>query len=188
MFSRLAIVVALSLALASGALAQRTPVPTTHPRTQLNFSPTLGGAEFDSASSYPVGRDTVYSYRYSVNRMLISVDVYDGGRRVASGSDNPTVQSQFAEVLQETDRALKTSGYGHASRPSVSSVCTYGSLSFRCIIYSATAPSGRLFSKVLLTGYRDHFLKIKIDWSQGNNQTVADADKALQAFIAALIR
>jgi hypothetical protein len=187
MFSRLLVALAL-LFVGGGAVAQRTPVPTTHPQTQLNFAPTLGGAQFDGASSYPIGRSTVYNYRYSLNKMLISVEVYDGGRRVAAGSDNPTVQSHFTEVLQETDKALKTSGYGSAARPSVPSVCTYGSLSFRCIVYSASAPTGRLFSKVLLTGYRDHFLKIKIDWSQGAGQAVADADKTLQGFIAALVR
>jgi hypothetical protein len=69
----------------------------------------------------------------------------------------------------------------------VPSSCVYGSLTFRCIVYSARAPEGRRSSKLLLTGYRDYFLKIRIDWFQGSGRTEADADKALQSFIPALV-
>jgi hypothetical protein len=188
MFRRTVLVLAPLLAVAGGALAQRPPPPTTHPETRLNFAPNVGGAQFERASSYPIGRETAYSYHYSASRMLITVDVYSGGRRVGPGADSPAVMSQFTEMLQETDRTLRTSGYGNVERPSVPSTCTYGSLSFRCIVYSASASGGRLFSKLLLTGFRDFFVKIKIDWSQGNGQTVSDADKTLQGFIPALMR
>ena len=46
----------------------------------------------------------------------------------------------------------------------------------------------RVYSKLLLTGYQLHFIKIRIDWGQSGNlqQTSAEADAALQAFIPAL--
>ncbi len=40
----------------------------------------------------------------------------------------------------------------------------------------------------MMTGYHDHFLKVRIDWAQSLNQTSADADRALRAFIPALVR
>ena len=41
---------------------------------------------------------------------------------------------------------------------------------------------------LLLTGFRDNFVKIRVDWSQAHQQTAADADAALQAFVPALMR
>ena len=38
----------------------------------------------------------------------------------------------------------------------------------------------------MLTGFRDHFISIRIDWSQAR-QTATDADAALQAFVPALL-
>ena len=43
----------------------------------------------------------------------------------------------------------------------------------------------RVYSKLLLTGFREHYVKIRIDWGQALQQ--ADADAALQAFIPALM-
>ena len=47
--------------------------------------------------------------------------------------------------------------------------------------------TGRVYGKLLLTGYRDNFVKIVAEWSQADSSTVADADKALGAFIPALM-
>ena len=47
---------------------------------------------------------------------------------------------------------------------------------------------GRLFSKMMLTGYHDYFVKIRVDWSQADGRTVGDADTILQAFVPALMR
>jgi hypothetical protein len=182
----LAAVFALCLA-ASAALAQ-APAPSVHPGTKLTLGQSAGPAQFDRSQSYPLGRETAYSYHYTVGQMLITVYVYNTGKRVQAGSDNPAVQGHFTEELQGLDRFLKSSGYTSVNRPTVASVCTYGSISFRCLTYSAAGQSGRLFSKLLLTGYRDHFVKIRIDWAQAGGQTVADADQALQGFIPALMR
>ena len=47
--------------------------------------------------------------------------------------------------------------------------------------------NGRIYGKLLLTGYHDNFVKIVAEWNQADNSTVADADKALSAFIPALM-
>jgi hypothetical protein len=168
---------------AATAVAQTAP-PTVHPGTKLGFPPTLGGAQFLQSSSGPAGAAI---YRYGINKMQITVDLFDNGRRIPFGSDNPAVFAQFATDLSEIERSVKAGDFTNFERPAVSSLCTYGGTNFRCIVCSARGATGRLFSKLLLTGYHDHFLRIRIDWSQGIGQTVGDADQALQAFITALV-
>jgi hypothetical protein len=120
--------------------------------------------------------------------MYINVFVFDNGRRVPPGPDNATVTTQFTSEVEATEKTAKADGFTSFEKPSVPSACTYGSLTFRCVTYSAQSGRGRVFSKLMMTGFRDNFLKIRIDWSQGLNQTAADAERALRAFIPALTR
>ena len=178
----------LAIVAASAAIAQPS-TPSVHPGTRLNFAATVGPAQFVRASSYPVGRSTVYVYQYLAGRMHLSVDVYDGGRRVPAGSDNPTVISQFNEEVTAIERSLKSQGVTNFERPAVPSLCTYGATSFRCIVMSGHIQGGgRGFSKLLLTGFRDHFVKVRADWQHSDGLTVSNADQALQGFVTALMR
>jgi hypothetical protein len=193
--SRVLAVVVAALVWSGSATAQtQSTAPTTHAGTKLAFPASLGGAQFERSVNYgaPPGNrpDQGYSYFYSTpKKLIITVQVFDGGRRVPAGSDNPTVVAEFANALNSVTQQAKFSGYTNFERPSVPSTCAYGSVTFRCITYSALNQSNtRLYSKVLLTGFRDHFVKIHIDWSQGKQQTAADADAALQAFVPALFR
>lgn len=183
------------LAWTAAATAQtQSAAPATNAGTRLSFPATLGGAQFERSVNYaapPANRpDQGFSYHYSTpKKLVIAVQVFDGGRRVPAGSDNPTVVAEFANDLASIEQQIRTGGYGQFERPSVPSTCAYGGVTFRCITYSAvTQGNVRVHSKVLLTGYRDHFVKIRIDWSPSRQQTAADADAALQAFIPALMR
>ena len=105
------------------------------------------------------------------------------------GSANPLVVDEFMGELSSSEQQVKYGGYTRFERPSVPSTCTYGSVSFRCITYSAMNQSNaRLYTRMMLTGFRDHFIAIRIDWSQARQQTANDADAALQAFVPALLR
>jgi hypothetical protein len=189
-----AIAVAAILAFGTAWAQTQSTTPTTDPGTKLAFPANLGGATFERSVNYagPPGNrpDLGSSYFYSTpKKMIITVQVFDGGRRVPAGSASPIVVSEFTSELESVGQQIQGSGYTHFERPSVPSSCTYGSTTFRCITYSALNQSNmRLFSKVLLTGYQNHFIKIRIDWSQGHQQTSADAEAALQAFIPALLR
>ena len=129
------------------------------------------------------------TYIYSTpKRMVITVQVFNTGRPVPPGSTNPVVLGEFTNELQAIEQQIKDSGYTHFERPSVPSACTYGNVTFRCITYGAlTQGNTRIYSKLLLTGYREHFIEIHIDWGQALQHTHADADAALQAFIPALL-
>lgn len=181
--------------LAGAASAQtQSSTPTTNAGTKLNFASNLGGATFERSVNYsapPANNPGLgMSYFYSTpKRLAISVQVFDLGRRVPSGSDNPTVIGQFNSELASAEQQFKYAGYTAFQKPSVPSTCTYGAVSFRCVTYSGvTQANSRIYSKLLLTGFRDHFIKIRIDWAQSHQQTAAEAETSLQSFIPALMR
>lgn len=172
----------------------QSTTPTTNAGTRLNFPPSLGGTTFERSINYaaPPGNNPGQgmAYIYSTpKRLTISVQVYDLGRRVSSGSDNPTVTGQFNTEVASAEQQFKYAGYRNFQKPSVPSSCTYGAVTFRCITYSGVTQANlRIYSKLLLTGFREHFVKIRVDWAQSHQQTAADADAALQAFVPALMR
>lgn len=188
-------VAALFAATAGFASAQtQSTAPSTHGGTRLSFPATLGGATFDRSINYAAppannpGQGIAYYYSTS-KRLVISVQVFDLGRRIPAGSENPTVTGQFNNEVASAEQQFKFAGYTQFQKPSVPSTCTYGTISFRCLTYSGvTQGNQRVFSKLLLTGFRDNFVKIRVDWSQAHQQTAADADAALQAFVPALMR
>jgi hypothetical protein len=190
--SRMLAAIVAGLMLAGAAFAQGQ-APATHAGTKLSFPPTLAGATFVQSTVQPAvgGREPAYSWHYATpNKLQVSVYVYETGRRVPSSSDNPTVVSQFANEIVVAEQSIKSSGMTGFEKPAVPSACRYGTVSFRCIVFSASAPAGggRLFSKMMLTGYRDYFVKIRVDWAQADGRTVGDADTILQAFVPALLR
>jgi hypothetical protein len=182
--SRLLAACAAICMMAGAALAQE-PAPATHPGTKLGFPATLGGATLVESSQESPGGPA--SYAYVANRMHIYVYVFDGGRRVPPGSESPALMTQFTNEVNQAEEQIKRAGYTRYQRPAVPSSCSYGRLTFRCIVYSARSADGRRASKLLLTGYHDYFLKIRVDWFVAAGQTEADADKALRSFVPALV-
>jgi hypothetical protein len=192
--SAAAVASAQSQSSAPPTTAPPTTAPPIHAGTKLAFPASLGGATLERSINYGAppannaGQGQSYYYA-TPKRLIINVQVFDGGRRVPPGSDNPTVTGQFTDEVNSAEQQFKFAGYTQFQKPSVPSACTYGSVTFRCITYSGVAGANqRLFSKLLLTGFRDHFLKIRIDWSQAHQQNAADAEAALQAFVPALVR
>jgi len=107
----------LAGAIPVAALAQtQSSTPTTNAGTRLNFPASLGGATFERSVNYAAppannpGQGMSYTYS-TPKRLTINVQVYDLGRRVPAGSDNPTVTSQFNAELSEFALALRL---GHA--------------------------------------------------------------------------
>ena len=158
--------------------------PTVHPGTKLSFPASLDGATLIRGNNF--GADSGYVYGLP-NRMQIVVLIKDVGRRMPAGSDNAQLTSQFTAELGQAEQQAKTNGFTKFERPAVPSSCTYGSTTFRCITFNATGGTARAYSKMLMTGYYGMVLVIRADWAQAMQLTQADADKALQAFVPALI-
>ena len=173
----------LALALAAGAA--QAQAPAVDPGTKLSFPPTLGGTSLARSASMTGGA----TYQYTApNGMELTVDIYGGSRRAPNGSSHPTILNQFNEELANLAQQAAASGLSGFEKPAVPSACTYGAYTFRCTSFSASGGStGRIAGKLLLIGYRDHFVKIVINWLQKGGQTPAEADKVLNAFVAALM-
>jgi len=178
--SRLLCWLTAALLVAAGPAAAQSDAPAVDPGTKLSFPSTLGGGSLVRSGGSTAGA----SYQYAMpNGIEVTVDVYGNGRRVPNGSSHPTVINQFSDELA----VLAQASGGALEKPSVPSACTYGAYTFRCIVFSAGGMGGRQYGKMLLIGYREHFVKILAQWSQKNSQTVVDADKVLNAFVPALI-
>ena len=173
----------VALLLTAGtALAQQTPTPAVDPGTKINFGQSVGGAT--------LSRSFGSTYQYlAPNGMEITVDVFDGGRRVPNGSSHPTIINQFNDEMNTIGQQASAAGLRGFEKPAVPSACTYGQYTLRCIVFSAQGNSatGRIFGKFLLIGYREHFVKIIVRWNQTGGQTNTDADKILTAFVPALL-
>src|SRR5215510_6252631 len=150
--------VVLALACGTARAQTQSTTPAVDPATKLNFAATVGGASFERAVNYagaPVNRpDQGTSYFYSTpKKLVITVQVYDGGRRVPVGSTSPVITGEFTNELDSVAQQVKGSGYTQYERPPVPSSCTYGSTTFRCLTYSVMAQANtRLYQKLLLTG------------------------------------
>ena len=173
----------LALVLASGTASAQAP--TVEPGTKLAFPPTLGGATLTQSASQAGGS----SYQYAApNGMEVIVDVHGGSRRAPNGSSHPTILNQFNDELSSLAQQAAASGLSSFEKPAVPSACTYGQYTFRCTNFSASGGSaGRIAGKLLLIGYREHFVKIVINWVQRSGQTAAEANKVLNAFVPALM-
>lgn len=181
--SRLVASLVAMLLATEAALAQgQTQAPAVDPGTRISFAPSVGGVT--------LARSSGSTYQYlAPNGMDITVDVYDAGRRVPNGSSHPTIINQFNDELATISQQASDAGMKGFEKPAVPSACTYGQYTLRCIVFSAQGGSatGRIYGKFLLIGYREHFVKIIVHWSQTSGQTNADADKILTAFVPALL-
>jgi hypothetical protein len=170
----------LALLLMTGAASAQAPA--VDPGTKISFAQTVGGATLT--------RSFGSTYQYTAtNGMEVIVDVYDGGRRVPNGSSHPTIINQFNDELNTISQQAAQAGMKGFEKPSVPSACTYGQFTLRCITFSAqgNTVTGRIYGKFLLIGYREHFVKIIVRWTQTSGQSHVDADKVLAAFIPALL-
>ncbi len=165
-----------------GPATAQTAAPGVDPGTKIAFPPSLAGTTLARSNG------STYEYAAS-NGMGITVDVYDNGRRGPNGSSHPIIINQFTEELNTIRQQAEAAGMRGFEKPAVPSACTYGPWNLRCINFSTTGGSvtGRIYGKFLLIGYREHFVKIIVHWSQTGGQTNADADKLLTAFVPALL-
>jgi hypothetical protein len=166
------------------AAAQPAAAPTTHPGTKLNFPPTLGGATFMASFNH----GNAVSYKYLAGKVQLTVQIFDSGRRVPAGSASPAVVSEFTAEMAEAEQQARAGGLTGFEKPAAPASCSYGAVAFRCTVYSAQSGNGRVYGKFLLTGYRDSYLKIIAEWTQADGTTLGDADKALAAFVPALLQ
>jgi hypothetical protein len=176
--SRLAVLLLAATFAAGPALAQ---APASAP----------GGIVFPpSVAGMTLTRSNGSTFQYTApSGMDVTVDISDNGRRVPNGSSHPVIINQFNDELETIRQQAQQSGMSGFEKPAVPSACTYGSYNMRCVNFSAAGGTntGRIYGKFLMIGYREHFVKIIVHWTQMSGQTNADAEKILTAFVPALL-
>ncbi|MGE0420773.1 MAG: hypothetical protein AB7O88_00835 [Reyranellaceae bacterium] len=191
-----------ALVAAAPALALDPPAPSgdmsapaTHKPTGLTFPPSIAGVSLRRSIDY--GRSAGnpglgYGYTYALpGRLVITAYVYDLGRRVPVGHQSPLLTAAFDESLQSIHLVAQRSGkYRDLRVVQAPSACPYGAVVFRCATLSATSADGTLplYTKLLLTGYRDHFLKLRVDWRQDSPGDTAEVERVVQTFVGAILR
>jgi hypothetical protein len=178
--SRLAALLLAATLAAGPALAQ---APTPGQAGGITFPASVAGAT--------LSRSNGSTYQYTAtNGLEVTVDVYDNGRRVPNGSSHPTIINQFNDDLEAIRQQAQQVGMTGFEKPAVPSACTYGPYNLRCITFSAAGGTntGRFYGKFLLIGYREHFVKMIVHWTQTSGRSNADADALLAAFVPALLQ
>ena len=178
--SRLAALLLAATLAAGPALAQ---APTPGQAGGITFPASVAGAT--------LSRSNGSTYQYTAaNGLEITVDVYDNGRRVPNGSSHPTIINQFNDEMESLRQQAQQVGMTGFEKPAVPSACSYGPYNLRCSTFSAAGGTntGRFYGKILLIGYREHFVKIIVHWTQTSGRSNADADALLTAFVPALLQ
>jgi len=191
-----------TLTFAAPALALDPPspddnvsAPATHKPTGLTFPPSIAGVAFQRSIDYGRSENNPglgYGYSYGVpGRLIVTAYVYDLGQRVPPGYPSPAVLDAFEESLRSIHLVAQRSGkYLDLRVVQAPADCAYGAVVFRCATLAAISSDGTqpLYTRVLLTGYRNYFLKLRVDWRQNAPDDTAEVERVLQTFVGTILR
>ena len=173
---------------------QLVSAPATHAATRMTFPQQLGGASFVRSIDYEKtykeqGQGLGYSWHYTVPQTLsASVYLYNMGlSSIPTGAAGPAVLQQFQQAMGDIQLSKKYEQIAALRGPTD---CAVGATTFRCVVETCVVVSTRSADKLelLVTGFRNHFLKIRLDWHQNSPQGDAAAERFLQAFAAQVLR
>ena len=186
-----ALIVVAALALSPRlAHSQKVPeqtfqAPNYHAATRITMPAKLGGATLVKSVDYGKTYGDAglgYSWGYSKpGALFATVYIYRlKNPSIPAGTQSPLVQSQFQEASNDIVASKKYDQLVPIKGPTD---CVYGTLVIRCAMQSALNHADQQHVKLglMLTGFRDHFLKVRIDW-----YPTAQADAATDQFMQAL--
>lgn len=193
-----AAIILLAVSLASTS-AQPTGSPTSapaiHPATGLKF-PSIVGRDIRLARSIDYGKSEGRpEFGYSWNYLVASpvdgvarVNLFNGGlTSIPSGADSTLLAEQFEQLLDEVRQLTpEAEGMKLVIGPAE---CFPGGISFRCATLRAVIPKTQvpMYSTLAVTGYRNHFLSIWLEWNGTKADPVA-ADAHLNDLVDAMTR
>jgi hypothetical protein len=168
--------------------------PMTHAPTELRFPPAIAGVPFLRSIDYARSGDDPglgVGHTYGVpGRLLVTIYVYDLGQRPPNGHDSAIVVAAFEQSLASI-RIAATSGKYHDLRiAEPAGLCTYGAATFQCATFTAISADGTqpLLVKLLLTGYRGSFLKLRADWRRDAPGDTDAVERVIQTFVGTALR
>ena len=185
---------------AAGAAAQTVPpavaAPDAHAATGLVFPPQIANARKVRSADLgkTLGRPELgYDWSYQIDGQLTaSVYVYDAGQKtIPTGPDNTPVFDQFDKAYTAIHQVAQAGGRYEKLKPIMGpAYCPVGHVVFRCVTFSAVDKTDKqpIHTTLLVTGYRNHFLKVRIDWPEGTNASQQAVDRFVQTLVGVIIR
>lgn len=181
------------------ALAQQAPqpppvpAPEHHAPTSLAFPPHIGQAEKYASIDYArtMNRpDLGYAWNYRVPGLMVAtIYLYNlGNASIPSGHDNPLVLAQFQQADNDIQAMAKSNRYDELKVTKEPADCRVANIVFRCLTLAAIRSTDRLrvSTALMVTGYRNSFLKLRIDWQAGVSAAEAAVGGFVNAFAANL--
>lgn len=170
--------------------------PPRHAATGLVFPPAIGAARLERSTDFarvPGGNAALgVSYSYVVpGRVVVTVYVYDLGRRIPEGVATTAAAAELDDALAVIHEAARRTGrYRDLRTVQAPTTCPYGATVFRCATMAAISGSGAMpvLTKAMVTGYRQHFLKLRIDWRQNSPGDDAEVERVVQTLVGAILR
>lgn len=180
----------LTSALAQTPQGAQVPAPERHLETGLTFPATLGPARKVSSNDYGKSNNKPqlgFYWGYQTAQLTTSFYVYNFGiTSIATGAGNNAVLQQFQQAQSDIDAGAKAGRYEQLQVSKTPGNCTFGTLTFRCVTYSAIRPTDKrpVFTRLLVAGYRNYFLKIRQDWPQDTPAAGRDVDAVVLSLAA----
>jgi hypothetical protein len=190
-----AFVVLPTVAFAQAPQAQRVPAPDKHPATGLVFPPQIADAQKYNSTDYcrSMNRpDLGYSWNYRAGDLLVAtLYVYNlGVPTIPPGANSWAVQRQFELATADIEVLARNGRYQQLKTAKGPGECTYNAIVFRCMTLSAIpcANQRRVYTALMLTGYRNYYLKVRLDWQEGSTASNATLEHFLSAMARDIVR
>jgi hypothetical protein len=172
---------------------QRVPAPDQHPATGAILPAEIGGAQRVNSIDYgkSVNRPELgYSWSYKLGqRITATAYLYTlNVQNIPDGPSSPPLAAQFKRSLDEIYQAAEIKHYDQLRVAKGPADCTMSRLVFRCVTLSAMQNGWPLVTSLMMTGYRGHFLKLRLDLVEGGDVSQATGDRLLQALVSAIAR
>jgi hypothetical protein len=175
------------------ARAQESPGPQVHFATGLSFPADIADARLTRWNDYgqSAGRPELgFSYHYAIPRRLVAtIYVYNLNQRVPDGTDHPVIAAQFHQAWGDIENVARTGRYRDLHRLDGPEICRYRTLALRCATFRAVVAASNqpVFGRVMVTGYRGHFVKLRLDWGRDAIE-IASVDRFVDALTAAMAK
>jgi hypothetical protein len=180
--------IAVLLALTAAAQPARVPAPERNVETGLVFPDTLGPARKVGSTDYGQSNaapELGYAWNYKTQAIATTFFVYNFGiAEISPGPRGSVVMTQFQQAIADIEMSARAGRYEQLAPSKGPGDCAIAVLVFRCITFTAVHPGDKrpVFARLLVTGYRNHILKIRQDWPQNAPEAAREVDAVVQAF------
>jgi len=187
------------LATAANAQGQapppRAPAPSTDVATGLTFPPAIaaipqtGSVDYAQTFNLP---DLGYSWTYATPGTM-SATIYIYGAKDAAVPPGPSslkVANDLQQAVKDIYGAADQNRYENVATVRGPEECKVGGHAFKCTTLTATTARDKLsvFMVVMVTGYKNRFLKLRLEWRRNSAPSQQAKDRFVQAFEQTLSR